>query len=137
MKKRINKLKLGWRKFTPIEENRLNLGIRAFFSGAAFLFAGCGSEFHEQASLVEKEASSVKGKFEKWHQSKNKEIQAPKSSAQMKFESSFQLTNRFKMVDWSSYKKIKIPNSQAIHQGDGLHLLPNYPFSSSRSYPIC
>jgi hypothetical protein len=137
MKKRTNKFKLGWQKFTSIEENQLSLGIRAFFSGPVFLFATSGSEFQEQASLVEKESSPVKGKFEKWHQSKNKDFQALKSNARMKFESSVQLTNRFKIVEWGSYKKFKIPNSLAVYQGDGLPLLPNYPFSSSRSYPIC
>jgi hypothetical protein len=39
-------------------------------------------------------------------------------------------------VDWSSYKKLNIPNILVTYQGDELNSLPNYPFSPSRSYPI-
>lgn len=137
MKKRINNLKSNRRKRSEIEKNQLSLGLSPFFSGSAFLFVACGSEFQEQASLVEKEASPVKGKFEKWYQYKDKEIQAPKSNARMKFEAIVQLTNRFKVVDWISYKILNIPSSLVTCQGEGLTSLPNYPFSPSRSYPIC
>jgi hypothetical protein len=129
--------KSNWRELTPIEENQPSLSLSAFFSGSVFLFAACGSEFQEQASLVEKEASPVKGKFEKWHRSKNKDFQALKSNARMKLKASIQLINRFKMEDWSSYKKFNIPISLVTYQGDGLTSLPNYPFSPSRSFPIC
>lgn len=133
---RIINPKSNWRELTPIEKKQLSLGLSAFFLGSAFLFATCGSEFQEQASLVEKEASLVKGKFEKWYQNKDKEIQAPKANARMKFEASVQLTNRFKVVDWISYKILNIPSSLVTCQGDGLTSLPNYPFSPSGSYPI-
>ena len=137
MKKRINKLKLGWRNRTPIDENQLSVGLNAFFSAQVFLIPACGSEHQEQASWMEKEVIPPEVNFEIGNQSKNKEIQKFKSNDRMKFESSVQLTYRYKEVDWSPYKKLKIPSSLAIYQGDGLTLLPNYPFSSSRSSPIC
>ncbi len=137
MKKRINKLKLGWRNRTPIDENQLSVGLNAFFSAQVFLIPACGSEHQEQASWMEKEVIPPEVNFGIVNQSKNKEIQKFKSNDRMKFESSVQLTYRYKEVDWSPYKKLKIPSSLAIYQSDGLPLLPNYPFSSSRSYPIC
>lgn len=137
MKKRINKLKSGWRKRTPIEENQLSVGLSAFFPAQVFLIPAFGSDHQEQASLMEKEVIPPEVNFEIGNQSKNKEIQKFKSNDRMKFESSVQLTYRYKEVNWSSYKKFNILSSLTIYQSDGLPLLPNYPFSSSRSYPIC
>jgi len=136
MKKRTNKLKSNLEKFTLTEGNQPSLWVSAFFLVTVFLFASCSPEPQEQARLVEKEASPVEGKFEKWHQSKNKEIHKSKSNALLKFDSCVQLTNRIKVVDWSSYKKLNIPNILVTYQGDELNSLPNYPFSPSRSYPI-
>ena len=136
MKKRINKLKSGWQNRTPIDENQLSVVLDAFFSAQVFLIPACGSEHQEQASWMEKEVIPPEVNFEIGNQSKNKEIQKFKSNDRLKFESSVQLTYRYKQVDWSFYKKLKIPSSLAIYQCDGLPLLPNYPFSPSGSYPI-
>ena len=137
MKKRVKKLKSRWRKSTPIEEKQLSSALSGFFPGLVFVFASCSPEAQEQARLVEKEGSPVEGKFEKWRQFKNKEIHKSKSNDLLKFDSCVQLTNRLKVVDWSSYKKLIIPNILVTYQGDELTSLPNYPFSCSRSYPIC
>lgn len=136
MKKRIKKLKSRWRKSTPIEEKQLSSALSGFFPVPVFVFASSSPEPQEQARLVEKEANPVEGKFEKWHQFKNKEIHKSKSNALLKFDSCVQLTNRLKMVDWSSYKKLNIPNILGIYQGNELTSLLNYPFSPSRSCPF-
>lgn len=136
MKKRIKKLKSRWRKSTPIEEKQLSSALSGFFPVSVFVFASSSPEPQEQARLVEKEANPVEGKFEKWHQFKNKEIHESKSNALLKFDSCVQLTNRLKMVDWSSYKKLNIPNILGTYQGNELTSLLNYPFSPSRSYPF-
>ncbi len=102
MKKKIKKLKPNWQKCNPIERNQPSLWLSAFFLIAALLVTACSPELQEQASLVEKEALLPEINFEKWYESENKEIQSPKSNARLKFESSVQLTYRYKDVDWSS-----------------------------------
>jgi|LauGreDrversion4_2_1035121.scaffolds.fasta_scaffold149531_1 hypothetical protein len=123
MKKKIKKLKPNWQKCNPIERNQPSLWLSAFFLIAALLVTACSPELQEQASLVEKEAILPEVNFEKWYESENKEIQSPKSNARLKFESSVQLTYRYKEVDWSSYKKLNIPSKLAIYEFD--FLAPN------------
>ena len=123
MKKRTNKLKSNLEKFTLTEGNQPSLWVSAFFLVTVFLFASCSPELQEQASLVEKENRLPEVNFEKWYESENREIQAPKSNARMKFEPSVQLTYRYKEVDWSSYKKLNIPSKLAIYEFD--FLAPN------------
>jgi len=97
--------------------------VKRIFLIAALLVTACSPELQEQASLVEKEAILPEVNFEKWYESENKEIQSPKSNARLKFESSVQLTYRYKEVDWSSYKKLNIPSKLAIYEFD--FLAPN------------
>ena len=120
MKKRINNPKSNWKKFSLIEENQPSLWVSAFFLVIVFVFASCSPELQEQASLVEKDTRLPEINFEKWYESENREIQAPKSNAKMKFESSVQLTYRYKEVDWSSYKRLNIPSKLAIYEFDFL-----------------
>lgn len=120
---RIINPKFNWRELTQIEVSQPKLLVSAFFLVVVFLFASCSTELQEQGSLVEKEARLPEVNFEKWYESENREIQAPKSNAKMKFESSVQLTYRYKEVDWSSYKKLNIPSKLAIYEFD--FLAPN------------
>ena len=136
MKKRTNKLKSNWEKFTLTEGNQPSLWVSAFFLVTGFLFASCSPELQEQASLVEKETRLPEVNFEKWYESEHKEILETPSNARLQFDPRVQLTYRYKEVDWSSYKKINIPNILVTYQGDELTSLPNYPFSPSRSYPV-
>ncbi|MCE2777563.1 MAG: hypothetical protein LW824_12810 [Algoriphagus sp.] len=134
MKKKIKKLKPNWQKCNPIERNQPSLWLSAFFLIAALLVTACSPELQEQASLVEKEALLPEINFEKWYESENKEIQSPKSNARLKFESSVQLTYRYKEVDWSSYKKLNIPSKLAIYEFD--FLAPNLvvPFDFNEEF---
>ena len=84
MKKRINKLKSGWRNRTPIDENQLSVVLDPFFSAQVFLIPACGSEHQEQASWMEKEVIPPEVNFGIVNQSKNKEIQKFKSNDRMK-----------------------------------------------------
>ena len=134
MKKIINNLESNWEKFSLIEENQPSLWVSAFFLIAALLVTACSPELQEQVSLVEKEARPSETNFEKWYESENREIQAPKSNARVKFESSVQLTYRYKEVDWSSYKKLNIPSKLAIYEFD--FLAPNVvvPFDFKKEF---
>lgn len=134
MKKRINNPESNWEKFSLIEENQPSLWVSAFFLIAALLVSACSPELQEQVSLVEKEARPSETNFEKWYESENREIQAPKSNARVKFESSVQLTYRYKEVDWSSYKKLNIPSKLAIYEFD--FLAPNVvvPFDFKKEF---
>ena len=134
MKKRINNPESNWEKFSLIEENQPSLWVSAFFLIAALLVTACSPELQEQVSLVEKEARPSETNFEKWYESENREIQAPKSNARVKFESSVQLTYRYKEVDWSSYKKLNIPSKLAIYEFD--FLAPNVvvPFDFKKEF---
>ncbi|MCM0059908.1 MAG: hypothetical protein NBV57_03530 [Algoriphagus sp.] len=128
--------KSNWQELTQTVVSQTQSLISAFFLVTVFLFASCSPELQEQASLVEKEARLPEANFEKWYESEHKEILETPSNARLQFDPYVQLTYRYKELDWSSYKKLNIPSSLAIYQSDGLPLLPNYPFSPSRSYPI-
>lgn len=123
MKKRTNKLKSNWEKFTLTEANQPSLWVSAFFLVTVFLFASCSPELQEQASLVEKEARMPEVSFEKWYESEHKEILETPSNARLQFDPSVRLTYRYKEVDWSSYKKLNIPSKLAIYEFD--FLAPN------------
>lgn len=119
------------KNFCPNRLKSLRLGLRGLKSVVLSLFlilgmlaASCNSELQEQVAPVENAVvRQVEGKFEKWYEAENKVIQTPKSNARLKFDTSVQLTYRYKEVDWTKYKKLSIPSRLAIYEFD--FLAPN------------
>jgi hypothetical protein len=66
-------------KSDQIRSNQIKSFVVLLF--ALFLFSACNQELQEQAIPEEKVAIQTDGKFEKWYESKNQEIEEGKTNA--------------------------------------------------------